>query len=83
MKVNIKITLLVVILHKPTNSFSITKRDLSTVNVSIPEQAYQNGAIVTVAPSVATYTDKTTGEVLKLAGDVVITSTATTQEFMM
>ena len=64
---------------KPTNSFSITKRDLSTVNVSIPEQAYQNGAIVTVAPSVATYTDKTTGEVLKLAGDVVITSTATTQ----
>ena len=48
---------------KPTNSFSITKRDLSTVNVSIPEQAYQNGAIVTVAPSVATYTDKTTGEV--------------------
>ena len=64
---------------KPTNSFSITKRDLSTVNVSIPEQAYQNGAIVTVAPSVATYTDKTTGEVLELAGDVVITSTATTQ----
>ena len=64
---------------KPTNSFSITKRDLSTVNVSIPEQAYQNGAIVTVKPSVATYTDKTTGEELKLASDVVITSTATTQ----
>ena len=64
---------------KPTNSFSITKRDLSTVNVSIPEQAYQNGAIVTVASSVATYTDKTTGEVLNLADDVVITSTATTQ----
>ena len=64
---------------KPTNSFSITKRDLSTVNVSIPEHDYQNGAIVTVKSSDATYTDKTTGETLELAGDVVITSTATTQ----
>ena len=63
----------------PTNSFSIVKRNLNTVNVSIPEQAYQNGAIVTVPSSAATYTDKTTGEVLTLAGDVVITSTATTQ----
>ena len=63
----------------PSNSFTITKRDLSTVNVSIPEQAYQNGAIVTVDPAVATFTDKTTGEVLTLKDDVVITSTATTQ----
>ena len=67
---------------KPTNSFSIKKRDLSTVNVSIKERAYQNGAIVTVNPAdedVVSFTDKTTGESLKLGTDVVITSTATTQ----
>ena len=63
----------------PTNSFTITKRDLSTVNVSIPEQDYQNGAIVTVNPTTATYTDKTTKEELELGKDVVIISTATTQ----
>ena len=63
----------------PTNSFTIAKRNLNTVNVSIPEKAYQNGAIVTVDPTTATYTDKTTGEVLNLGTDVVITSTATTQ----
>ena len=65
----------------PSNSFAITKRDLSTVNVSIKEQAYQNGSIVTVDPESkdVTYTDKTTGEVLTLGKDVAITSTATTQ----
>ena len=66
----------------PTNSFSIAKRNLNTVNVSIKEHDYQNGAVVTVDPAnknKVSYTDKTTGETLELGGDVIITSTATTQ----
>ena len=63
----------------PTNAFAISKRDLSTVDVVIPEQPYANGNIVQVQSTDATYYDKTTKEKLTLAGDVVITSTASTQ----
>ena len=60
----------------PSNTFTIDKRDLSTVNVSIPEQDYDSGNLIVVDPvkdNVSFY-DKTTGESLNLGEDVVITS---------
>ena len=62
-----------------SNSFAITKRNLNTVNVVIPEMPYQNGNPVVVGSSQAKYYDKATNEELKIADQVTITSTASTQ----
>ena len=62
-----------------SNSFAVTKRNLNTVNVVIPEMPYQNGNPVVVASNQASYYDKTTNEELTLADQVTITSTASTQ----
>ena len=54
---------------EPTNNFTVTQRDLSTVNVSIPEQSYTNGTI-TIDPRRMTFTEKDTNISLDLTGDI-------------
>ena len=62
--------------HRKANvstKLSVTKRDLSTVNVTIPAQTgSQDGKPITIDPSKLTFTDKTTGETLALSGDVKV-----------
>ena len=62
---------------KPTNAFSVTQRDLSTVNVTIPEQRHINGTIV-IDPddpqgkpeNDVKFYDKNTNEELDLSKDI-------------
>ena len=57
----------------PTNKFSITQRDLSTVNVTIPEQRHINGTII-INPadpkSGVKFTEKDTNKELDLGKDI-------------
>ena len=67
----------------PTNTFTVAKRNLSTVEVTIPEQAYvDDNTVIAVDPTKVvgiTYKDKTTGETLDLSKDIAIASTFSKQ----
>ena len=67
----------------PTNAFTVTKRNLNTVDITIPEQAYvDDNTVIAVDPTKVqgiTYKDKTTGETLDLSKDIAIASTFSKQ----
>ena len=68
---------------KPTNIFTVTKRNLNTVEITIPEQAYVNdNTVVAVDPTKVRgikYIDTTTKEELNLSKDIAIASTFSKQ----